>query len=147
MNVLCKNISIFTLACLTACGGDSGSTASPKAVRAIAGVWDTSEEVDGATDVHYSVIRQDGSASDYDYQGDSVDNLEDCYLKSDFTIEHESESRFAATFGPEQGTPQDLDITLQNGNIRIVFIEDNEIDVFPPADKSERDLAPICDPA
>ena len=126
--------------------GGGAADASQVALQAIAGVWDTTDFEDEQQDVSFSVIRADGSASDYDYLGDEFDNLEDCYLRINFDITHVGDSRFTITSSEFENDENDLfDISVQDGNLVTLLIGDETPDIFPPADLTEADFTPLCD--
>jgi hypothetical protein len=83
---------------LAACGGGSSGSGGQDvtSLSQLAGVWDYSE---GGNDVWYIYFDQNGNVSDYDYQGDTVDNGADCYdadVNWD-TITHISGNTFRST--------------------------------------------------
>ena len=128
--------------------GGGAVDASQVALQAISGVWDTTDFEDEQQDVSFSVIRADGSASDYDYLGDEFDNLEDCYLRINFDITHVGDSRFSITSGEFENDENDLfDISVQDGNLVTQLIGDETPDIFPPADLTEADFTPLCGPS
>ena len=128
--------------------GGGAVDASQVALQAIVGVWDTTDFEDEQQDVSFSVIRADGSASDYDYLGDEFDNLEDCYLRINFEITHVGDSRFSITSGEFENDENDLfDISVQDGNLVTQLIGDETPDIFPPADLTEADFTPLCGPS
>jgi hypothetical protein len=81
----CENIRITIIAFLSfflaSCGGGDGDGSNASrdvtSISEMVGVWDFSE---GTNDVYYIYIDQSGNVSEYDYQGDTVDNGPDCYL-------------------------------------------------------------------
>ena len=84
MNI-CKFINaISVILVLSACSGDGSS--GGKIPSQLVGVWDTSQQVGQVVDELYTVVRSDGTGTDYDYQGDSFDQGLNCYLVSDYTI-------------------------------------------------------------
>lgn len=88
--------TLLTCASITACGGGSsgGGTTTPTAssnasssvsaadFSAVAGVYDTSRETDGATNEQYLSISDAGLLMAYNYLGDSVNAGDNCYRES-----------------------------------------------------------------
>jgi hypothetical protein len=99
-----KNIRFILIAFLTfflvSCGGGGDGTSDSSrdvtSISGLAGVWDYSE---GTDDVYYIYIDQSGNLSEYDYQGDTVDNGADCYLANinATTISHVSGNTFLSS--------------------------------------------------
>lgn len=56
----------------------------------VVGIWDSGV----GNDEVYSVIKSDGSLIDYDYQGDSVDMGDNCYVKDEGTIQDMGNGQF-----------------------------------------------------
>ncbi|MDN3653292.1 hypothetical protein QWY77_11115 [Thalassotalea ponticola] len=93
-----KAIIAILIAALYGCGGgDSTDTVSAKtpnypdytpSISQLAGVWDSSAQIDGLVDVAYMVFRSNYSAEFYDYLGDEYDLGEDCYYTGE-SIENE----------------------------------------------------------
>ena len=125
--------------------GDGADDASLVALQAISGVWDSSDFDGGQQDVIFSVIRADGSATDYDYLGDEFDNSEDCYLRIDFNFIHEGDSRFSVTSSEFEDDDTVFDISVQDGNLVTLLIGTDETENFPPAGLTEADFTPLCD--
>lgn len=80
--------ALFIFIALVGCGSGGGSSPDETgaAVAAIdsrfVGLWDlTKVHEEYGEDVYYHYIGEDGTAIDYDYVGDSFDNIENCYVE------------------------------------------------------------------
>ena len=149
MKYTCSVQLVLVAALLTACGGgDSAGTSNEEtgqgALQAIAGVWDSSTDEEGLTDVLYTVIRADGSHTEYDYFGDSFDNVADCYVRFDSTLTHEGDSRF--TLSGDGIGDFNFEFVVQSGNLQVTF-DGGESVLWPAASLTEADFLPICDSA
>jgi hypothetical protein len=68
---------------LAGCGSGSGSDSKvspPPLLSDISRVWDARETKGQSVDEEYVVIKANSTAISYDYQGDSEDNGENCYI-------------------------------------------------------------------
>ena len=74
--------TITALFLLSGCGGDSDNKSSIKVeeIAQLEGFWDISYDKDGKHDELYEYYLPNGNIILYDYQADSFDNGEDCYL-------------------------------------------------------------------
>lgn len=99
MKYTTRTVLLFLLAfLLSACGGSSsssngGETNTSTDDNAVietkfVGIWDQTEEIQGETDVIYLYIGSDGVATEYDYDGDSFDQGENCYYiyRNEFSL-------------------------------------------------------------
>ena len=75
-NIILACISVFILA---SCGS-SGGSATNATFNDIIGTW---QETDDDGDIFVTVMRNDGTFTDYDYMGDTFDNGLDCYIDTD----------------------------------------------------------------
>ena len=134
---------IFTLV-LAGCG--SGSDSGKNATLAdIVGTWDASEEVGQEVDELYSIIKADGSITEYDYDGDSFDQGENCYYKYEYvTLVDQGEGDFSVEYnGTEVAT---VKINL-SGNTMEVSGTDEEGSFTSSSvrsDLTEDDFTPLC---
>lgn len=125
---------------VSACGGSSGGGNSAQLAE-IAGVWDSSVTYGNVVDEIYTVINEDGTATEYDYLGDSFDDFANCYEKTDFTLTYLGGDEFRAT-GPDgitftfNASASGDTLTLRAGS--------QTIDVTRSA-LIESDFQPICE--
>jgi hypothetical protein len=114
-------------------------------------IWDTSGTYsNGITDEYYLHISSDGQITDYDYAGDSFDNLDNCY----YVIQ---DSKFVAVENNERGTDQfrlnfmdkpvsDFTVTLAldaSGNL--VITNEGVSETLPRTRLSLADMQPGCE--
>ncbi len=113
---------------IAACGGGGGSSSDndsndPPVVTGIAsivGVYEWFDEYPGGLlDEWYFAIDAQGYVSDYDYMGDSYDNLGNCYvIDRDWEqLVHVSENRFSTV------NMGDVYIEIQDGGLLITPVD------------------------
>jgi hypothetical protein len=124
---------------LAACGGGGSSGGQDvTSLSQLAGVWDFSE---GTNDVWYIYFDQNGNVSDYDYQGDTVDNGADCY-KADVnwdTITHVSGNTFRSTSSGVEFT------AVIDSNGALVTKDPGGTTIFPATNVTLADInAKLC---
>jgi len=115
-NIITFAIFIITAGSLTGCGGGSSSSNEVTGLSSIVGVYDWSDEYPGGIiDEWYLGIDAQGYVSDYDYMGDSFDNLANCYVidRNWERLTHISGNRFATLSGV------DVLIDFHQGQLRI----------------------------
>lgn len=114
---------------IAACGGGGGSSSDndsndPPVVTGLAsivGVYEWFDEYPGGlVDEWYFAIDAQGYVSDYDYMGDSYDNLGNCYvIDRDWEqLVYVSENRFSTVVAGE-----DLFIEIQDGGLLITPVD------------------------
>lgn len=66
---------------LSACGSDSSSSENDNDVveSEFVGLWDATNIIDDETDLIYLDLAADGTGTEYDYDGDSFDQGDNCY--------------------------------------------------------------------
>lgn len=138
------SISTLTLSlALSGCGGGgggdgSGTTPRNATTSDIVGTWDVStEEANNTTDVYYVKINSDGTYVDYDFDGDSFDQGDDCYYRWEGTYENLGDGDFS--FDGEEAIHIE-----RSGNNLIISADDMEDLSAKPANKTEDDFSPLC---
>jgi hypothetical protein len=107
---------------LYACGGgssSSGDNASVTGLSSIVGVYQWFDEYPGGiVDEWYFAIDAQGYVSDYDYMGDSYDNLANCYVidRNWDRFIHISGNRFSSSFG-------DVFIEIHQGGLLFTMVD------------------------
>jgi|GEM_PF-2732882 len=139
-----KYLSIPLILVLAACGGEDDSS-SPATLADLVGVWDGSETVEQKRDELYTVIQQSGDFVSYDYMGDSANNGENCYEKSNganITDQGGGEFIISSQFAADET----VTITV-SGNSMSLFGYNDEGAYRDNALKSnllESDFTPLC---
>jgi hypothetical protein len=90
--------SFLALTLLTACGGGGGSSSDSDSLGLadIAGIYAVNFE-DDPDDEYYAVIGSDGRYIEYDFQGDSFDLGDNCYIVYRYFAEELGNNSFAVT--------------------------------------------------
>lgn len=128
----------FLLFTLCACGDDGDSALT---LADIAGVWDDSTVYSSTIeDEWYIVIKPDGTITDYDYYGDTFDQGDDCYYKSESIITDLGGGNFEII--DEDGLEVIVHASI-SGN-QLVFKVDNDTYAFPQSPLQESDFTPLC---
>ena len=139
-----KYLSIPLILVLAACGGEDDSS-TPATLADLVGVWDGSETVEQKRDELYTVIQESGDFVSYDYMGDSADNGENCYEKSNgASIADQGAGEFIIS--SQFAADETVSITV-SGNSMSLFGEDDEGAYRSNAVKSsllESDFTPLC---
>lgn len=138
-----KIIIIFSLFILVACssgggGGNGGNTVPGDFV----GVWDVSTDYGAmGIDEYYTVIRSDGTGTDYDYAGDSFDNVANCYWIDNYTITHQGGDSFQLRYS--DNTTFDFTATVSN-DVMTYTIPGFGTRNAPRSTLQESDFTPVC---
>ncbi|MBX2836306.1 MAG: hypothetical protein KTR35_05590 [Gammaproteobacteria bacterium] len=98
-------------------GGSTDAGAGNSDTSAIAGLWDFTETINGEIDVYYIEILADGRFFEWDYQGDSFDQGDNCYLTGEFTITSLGGDRYIL-----QG--EEVSMSVSNGELTVVTPND-----------------------
>lgn len=120
--------ALFIFITLVGCSSGGGSDSNETGAAGVAiesrfvGLWDRTKVVDDAygEDIYYYYLGADGVTFDYDYYGDSFNNMGNCYAKAD---NHETYQREGSNYRVTH-RPND------NPSISILFrldIVDNEL--------------------
>ncbi|OUS36652.1 hypothetical protein A9R00_11460 [Oleispira antarctica] len=133
---------------VTACGGsnsdssNNGNENSPGiSLESMVGIWDATSESEGdIAEIYYS-IKENGEWIEYFYQGDSLDNSENCYTTSKYTVEHLGDNEFEITFSEDESNSFNISI---DGN-DLVFINSDSTFRFSKSSLLESDFSPLCD--
>ena len=134
---------------LTGCGSSSSSdpansnnnsnTATDATLSKIAGVWDASTTIGQVTDEFYSVIRNNGTFTDYDYLGDSFDMGPNCYLVSNGTISDQGNGNFTV-----DGSSLSISINETVNPVTITVVEGNQAITLTKLTRLESSFTPTC---
>ena len=114
-------VGIFSL--IVACDGGSSknNSATDVELEDLVGVWQSIKVGDEDNEI-YSVIKEDGSFIDYDYQADSVDNGDNCYEKSEQTISFVSKGKFKLSI-VDQPIEAIIQFEKNDGGFDLTFLE------------------------
>lgn len=149
MKALLKGV-VFVLGAIliSACSEDESGfpelPGEPITANEIVGVWDSSSGNENGYDEFYVVVRDDGTFSDFDYQGDSVDNGSDCYEKESGAYRFEGDGIFVINFN---GDSQDYRVRItKEQSLLYLAYEDGEDESWfnMTGQLTESDLTPLC---
>ena len=125
---------------------------------AIAGFWDYTRDVPEGTDVAFFDVSEDGTVTEYDFEGDDVGDGRDCHTVFTTAIAANGEGRYDiqdASSLPGADSVDDVRIAVENGSIVFRYIGDafdpefgegmaGVTETYPAAGVSPTDLA-ICE--
>lgn len=119
----------------------SSGTAGVTGLASIVGVYEWFDYYpDGFIDEWYLGIDDQGYVSDYDYLGDSFDNIANCYVidRDWLRFVHISGNRFSTTFdGDDLG---DVFIEVDQGGLLITSLDGEQLAIGPKVDIAVSDF-------
>jgi hypothetical protein len=91
------------------------------------GLWNSSENVDGKTDVIYTRVTSDGAIIEYDFDGDEVDQGLSCYQIVSGSLKALSGNRFLVNVDMHDNKQFEVELELLDDGhaLKIYFMDKN----------------------
>jgi len=121
---LCALLATFLLGAISACT-PSATDPTKIEISDLVGLWNSSENKAGKSDVSYTRISSDGSIIEYDYDGDEVDAGLDCYHIISGSLKKLEANRFQVTADMYENTQFDVELELLDAGyaLKIYFMD------------------------
>lgn len=113
---------------LISCSSNNDGTDASVGLSNLVGLWNSSENVNGKTDVLYTHVASDGAIIEYDYDGDTVDNGLDCYHITTGSVKPLSDNRFLVTVDMHDNKQFEVELELLDDGhaLKILFVDEND---------------------
>ena len=146
------HLLLLLLISISACS-PMGSDPTRVEMSDLIGLWDSSENKGGKTDVIYTRVTSDGSIIEYDFDGDEVDDGLKCYQIDSGSVKKIGANRFLVTADMHVNKQFEVELELLDaGNaLNIVFLDPGDPSITLKsqiwtrvADESLLDDEPSC---
>lgn len=156
-------LALLVLSISSCSGGGGGSSPGDLTVKSVAGLWDTSHEIDGVTDQFMLAIEENGAIKLYDNQADIHGTGESCYetyaTEPGQTIKATGGNEFEVTMDVDNIVlPQILTLSLSDDKNTLTVVSSDTFDEDSDNDFTEEvtesytrvqdlkaeDLVPVC---
>lgn len=135
-----KVLAFLSVLALVGCGSDSDS--GRNAVLAdLIGTWDASSTYGQEVDEIYTVIKEDGSFIDYDYDGDSYDQGDNCYYRYEAGVLTDQGN---GDFLIESNGEPDSVVKVKISGSRLTISSSFGSSTSTKINRSESDFTPLC---
>jgi hypothetical protein len=110
----------------------------------IIGVWDGSSGDENGYDEFYTVVRDNGTFTDFDYQGDTQDNGNDCYERADGSYRYEGDGIYVFNFNGDSKDYR-VKITKEQSLLYLAYSDGEDESWFNLTGQfTEADATPLC---
>ena len=120
--------TIFLIAILISACSPGSDDPTKVEMSDLVGLWDSSEQKAGKTDVIYTRISSDGAIIEYDFDGDEVDNGLQCYQINSGSVKNISNNHFLVTADMFAGKEFEVELELLDAGhaLKIYFIDEDD---------------------